>query len=89
MGINAGSRALTDLREFLDYMYSCAYILLMDVEWDIHKAESNVKKHRVDFVDAASPLHDELAITVPDDPGDKERFVTIGMDAFGRLLVVV
>ncbi len=61
----------------------------MDAEWDGQKAESNLKKHGVDFVDAASALHDELAETVPDDSAREERFVTIGMDAFGRLLVVV
>ena len=61
----------------------------MDAEWDGHKAESNLEKHGVDFVDAASVLYDELAETVPDDSAGEERFVTIGMDAFGRLLVVV
>lgn len=61
----------------------------MDVEWDVHKAESNVKKHGVDFVDAASALYDEFAVTVPADSGDEEHFVTNGMDALGRLLVVV
>lgn len=34
-------------------------------------------------------LYDELAITVPDDQADEDRFVTMGMDALGRVLVVV
>ena len=34
-------------------------------------------------------LHDERAITVRDDEGDEERYVTIGMDALGNVLVVV
>lgn len=29
-------------------------------------------------------LHDELAVTVPDDDPSEERFVTVGMDALGR-----
>lgn len=34
-------------------------------------------------------LHDELAVTVPEADPDEERFVTMGMDALGRVLVVV
>ena len=36
-----------------------------------------------------SVLSDDLALTVPDDHPDEERFVTMGMDAFGDILVVV
>jgi len=43
----------------------------------------------VDFADAVSVLEDERAITVPDDYPDEERFITIGMDFFGHILVVV
>ena len=34
-------------------------------------------------------LYDDLAVTVPDEDADEERFVTLGMDALGRLQVVV
>jgi len=34
-------------------------------------------------------LYDEFAITVPEDRANEERFVTMGMDALGRVLVVV
>jgi len=57
--------------------------------WDPRKAAANLKKHGVDFADAATVLHDEQAITVRDDEGDEERYVTIGMDALGNVLVVV
>lgn len=60
-----------------------------DVEWDALKAASNLNKHGVDFADAATVLHDEQAITLRDDTADEERYVTIGMDALGRVLVVV
>jgi uncharacterized protein len=61
----------------------------MEYEWDDQKAVSNVTKHGVDFADAATALEDEAAITVADEFADEERFITIGMDALGRLLVVV
>jgi uncharacterized protein len=62
-----------------------------DGEWDPRKAAANLKKHGVDFADAVTVLHDEQAITIRDDEGeeDEERFVTIGMDALGNVLVVV
>ena len=61
----------------------------MDCEWDPRKAAANRRKHGVDFADAATVLHDELAVTVVDEDLDEERFVTIGSDALGRVLVVV
>jgi uncharacterized DUF497 family protein len=62
-----------------------------DVEWDPRKAAGNLKKHSVDFADAATVLYDERAITIRDDEDDEheERYVTIGLDALGRVLVVV
>ncbi|OGL06371.1 MAG: hypothetical protein A3I03_10945 [Candidatus Rokubacteria bacterium RIFCSPLOWO2_02_FULL_68_19] len=43
----------------------------------------------MDFADAGTVLYDEFAITVPEDRANEERFVTMGMDALGRVLVVV
>src|SRR5688500_15162524 len=34
-------------------------------------------------------LHDDQAITIRDDEADDERYVTIGMDAVARVLVVI
>lgn len=68
-------------------MHSSTYT--MEFEWDARKAALNLRKHGIDFADAAMVLYDELAVTVADEERDEERFVTIGMDAFGRLLVVV
>lgn len=62
----------------------------MDVEWDAAKAASNLRKHGVDFADAVSALEDERVLTRPDpDARDEERFVSLGMDAEGRVLVTV
>ena len=36
-----------------------------------------------------SLFSDDYALTIPDDDPSEERFVTIGMDALGRILVVV
>jgi hypothetical protein len=60
-----------------------------DAEWDSRKAAANLKKHGVDFAEAATVFHDEQAITIREDHGDEERYVTLGMDAMGNVLVVV
>jgi len=61
----------------------------MTYQWDNDKATANLRKHGIDFADAVSVFSDELAITIPDERFDEERFITVGMDAFSRVLVVV
>lgn len=63
----------------------------MAYEWDSEKANRNERKHGIRFADAIPALEDENASTVRDDESDpnEERFVTLGMDALGRVLVVV
>jgi uncharacterized DUF497 family protein len=61
----------------------------VEFEWDPDKAARNLKKHGIDFADAALVLYDNLAVTLADEDADERRFVTLGMDALGRLLVVV
>ena len=61
----------------------------MKYQWDKNKAASNLQKHGIEFADAISVFSDELAITIPDNRFDEERFVTIGTDVFGRILVIV
>ncbi len=61
----------------------------MTYQWDKNKAETNLLKHAIDFADAVSVFSDDLAITTPDQRFNEERFVTIGLDALDRLLVVV
>ena len=61
----------------------------MAYQWNRDKAANNLRKHGIDFADAVSVLSDDLAVTIPDERFDEERFVTIGVDAFGRVLVVV
>jgi len=60
------------------------------VTWDPQKAETNLKKHKVRFSDAETVLFDPMALTIEDqDVGGERRFVSVGSDALGRVLVVV
>jgi uncharacterized DUF497 family protein len=62
----------------------------MEVEFDRDKARSNLKKHKVSFARAEQVLRDPMALTIEDPDSEGEvRFVTLGMDALGRVLVVV
>lgn len=60
-------------------------------EWDSHKAKTNHKKHHVAFETATTVFKDEHAISIFDDEhsDDEERWITLGMDALTRVLVVV
>ncbi|WP_435550728.1 BrnT family toxin [Desulfobacterium sp. N47] len=58
-------------------------------EWDKSKAKENQSKHGISFADAFAVFEDPNAVTLEDIEHDEQRYVTIGMDAFGRILVVV
>lgn len=60
----------------------------MSYEWDPAKAQANRAKHRVDFADAVGVFEDPRAMTLRDEHPTEERFVTIGLDLLGRVLVV-
>ena len=60
-------------------------------EWDNNKAESNVIKHKVTFEEASTIFADNYSITI-DDPDHsiiEKRFITIGLSAYHRVLVVI
>ena len=62
----------------------------MFAEFDPKKDAANIKKHGVSLSEGDVVLNDPLALTVEDDAAEGEqRFVTIGMNAFGSLMVVV
>jgi len=61
----------------------------MDYQWDPQKASKNYSKHRISFADAVAVFADDRSLTIEDDYPDEERLITIGADAFGRVLVVV
>jgi len=62
----------------------------MRYEWDARKAAANRSKHGVSFQEAATVFRDPLSQTGgdPDHSVAENRFVTFGLSARGRLLVV-
>jgi uncharacterized DUF497 family protein len=67
-------------------MHTCR----VQVEFDPAKARANLAKHKVSFAHAEQALRDPHAVTIEDPDAEGERrFVTLGMDALGRILVVV
>ena len=65
-------------------------IKTVSFEWDAAKARANLRKHGIDFADAATALEDQSALTMQDAlSGEEERWITLGMDALGRVLAVV
>lgn len=66
------------------------HIIVVSYEWDTRKSQINFAKHGIDFSEAVAALEDDLALTIRDpDASREERYVTLGMDARGRHLVVV
>lgn len=64
--------------------------LTLHFEFDPAKARSNLQKHPgVSFAHAEQSLRDDMAVTIEDpDALGEQRFLTLGMDALGRILVV-
>ncbi len=60
-------------------------------EWDPNKARENIRKHKVSFEQAAQTFRDPLAISIFDEEHchKEERWITLGQDNNGILLVVV
>ena len=62
----------------------------MSASFDPKKNAANIKKHGVALSEGDGVLSDPLALTVEDTAAQGEqRFVTIGMNVFGNLMVVV
>ena len=62
----------------------------MIYEWDAGKAARNLKKHGIDFTEAASVFLDPLAVTYrdPDHSEGEERFITAGESSRGQVILV-
>jgi uncharacterized protein len=62
----------------------------VDYEWDPVKAKANFSKHGIHLADAVGALEDVFALTIRDPYSEEEeRWITLGMDSLGKLLVVV
>ena len=62
----------------------------MEIKFDPKKNAINLRRHKVSLTEGDGVLADPLALTIEDDTAEGEqRFVSIGMNTFGRLMVVV
>ena len=63
---------------------------MLQFGWDRQKAAANLRKHGVDFEEAATAFGDALSITIPDPDhsAGEERWLLVGEGRAGRLLVV-
>ena len=61
----------------------------MEIVWDPSKARTNVARHGVRFADVEPVFYDSCAVSIEDTGSfGEQRFVTIGSDGLGRVLVV-
>ena len=60
-------------------------------EWDPRKARLNLRHHGVPFERATSVFLDPRAVSIPDEEhsSEEDRWVTLGLDRVGNLLVLV
>lgn len=60
----------------------------MGFQWDPAKARANQRKHGVSFADVVGVFEDPDALTFDDPHPDEDRFLTLGLDFTGRVIVV-
>ena len=62
----------------------------METDWDPAKARANLARPGIAFEDAELALSDPAGLTLEDPDAEREaRFVTVGADALGRIVVIV
>lgn len=65
------------------------YYQPMHFEFDPKKAIANFQKHGVSFAEVEPVFYDDFALTREDrDVSGEARFVTVGVDALGRIVAV-
>ena len=69
-------------------MHKVCILRIMNIEFDPIKNKANLREHKIDFTDVEGVFYDQNAITLEDCDHSEQRFVTLGMDEFGRVLVV-
>lgn len=59
-------------------------------EWDPSKAKANLRKHKISFERASQVFLDPNMLSIEDDEHSEEedRWITLGIDKHGMLLVV-
>jgi uncharacterized protein len=60
-------------------------------EWDTDKARINLTRHKVSFEEAKTLFNDPLLVTFLDENHSdiEERFISIGISAHNRILLVI
>ena len=62
----------------------------MPSTFDPAKEAANLRKHAISLAEGDGVLNDPLALTIEDSSSqDEQRFISIGMNVFGKLRVVV
>lgn len=63
----------------------------MKFEWDENKNQLNIRKHGINFRDAAYVFSDPFALNIPDDEhsNNEERWLLLGQNLNNKLLLVV
>jgi len=61
-----------------------------DFDWDTGKVKSNLRKHKISFERATTIFRDPNLVSIPDDEHSEteERWLTMGLDANGALLII-
>jgi len=65
------------------------HTMTMNYQWDREKAGQNFRKHGIHFADAVSVFSDDFAVTIEVEGYAEARWIRMGLDHFGRILVVV
>ena len=62
----------------------------IDFDWNPEKEEINYRKHGISFQEATTVLEDLLSWTFPDPDhsGEEQRYLTMGVSSYDKLLVV-
>ncbi|CAH0200447.1 hypothetical protein BK675_00660 [Pseudomonas fluorescens] len=59
------------------------------IQYDKSKNAANKLKHKgISLAEAEPVFHDECALTLEDNDHDEQRWITLGLDAKGRVLAV-
>ena len=63
----------------------------MGFQWDDGKEAANLRKHGVEFDEAATTFYDPLALVLPDEEHSEveDRWILLARSVRGRLLVTV
>ncbi|WP_434674569.1 BrnT family toxin [Pseudomonas sp. R1-15] len=58
------------------------------VQYDPAKNVANKRKHKVSLADAEAVFYDDMALEREDSDHDEKRWIIMGQDATGRVLVI-